>query len=237
MTNPIRRACETTPECPSLESLAQRHREPALRNHVETCAHCRTELALLSAFEQADAKPHERPPVQWIEGELRRRFSTPPFAAAPSRWSRLVAAIGRFADGGYRTLALGAASLLIAIAAGVYLRPQAALQNSALSEEVILRSAAFAAIAPAGDVAAPPTEFRWQTAPGAARYEVQLVEVDRTVIWSGETTLTQIEIPSDVRAQLKPGRTFQWKVLSRNSAGEQTGSSNLQIFHTVVTTR
>src|SRR5437762_4744554 len=42
------------------------------RRHVEQCAHCQNELAMLQAFESSAVSPAEAESVEWITAKLRR---------------------------------------------------------------------------------------------------------------------------------------------------------------------
>jgi hypothetical protein len=235
--NPIKAAVGRTANCPGLETLAQKPRKPDVERHLETCSHCRAELALMHEFENAEPQPDEMAAVQWIESELRRREAavTVPL---PSTWNRFFGWLQMaFAPGRHRAFAAVAASLVIAVAAGVYFRSGDTARLPGNTAGDLWRSTALATISPAGEITQTPTELHWEAVPGARRYQVQIMQVDRTVVWTGESDQTTVQIPRNIREQLKPGRAFQWKVIAHNAAGEQIASSDLQIFHIIVTNR
>src|SRR5882724_6856908 len=126
-----------------------------------------------------------------------------------------------------RALSLIAASLVV-VAAGVYFRPDS---NPGNGGPVIYRSQRFSVVAPSGDVDRLPADFEWQVVPGAAKYQLRLLEVDRSEVWSAESTGWRVPIPPAVRLLMRPGRTFRWQVVARNAAGEKIASTNLQNFH------
>src|SRR4051794_37317067 len=78
-----------TPECPPLEALESLDAKG--RAHVEHCAWCRNELAMLTEFQAAEVRPEEAASVAWIESELARRAAPAPIATKPveSLWSRI----------------------------------------------------------------------------------------------------------------------------------------------------
>lgn len=234
MNDRLKAALGRTADCPSVEALATAPDNPDVQRHIEACIHCRAELVLLQEFESAEPQPEELASVQWIAGELRRRNSAIAQASpSPSAWSRFLAWLGAVPGPGRgRALVMVAASLLIVVTAGVYFRQSSAVRPPASG--IVWRSGRFAAMAPSGEMAQSPVEFRWEAVPGAASYQVQLLQVDRTVIWTGESSQTTIEIPSNIRAQLRPGRAFQWQVTARNTAGESIASTDLQDFRITV---
>ena len=232
----LKAALGRTEECLSpeaLEALSANGPDPAAgaaqRRHLDACARCRNELALLQEFQAAAPRPDETASVAWMESELRRRRSGLCAPAAPRRTLRAVLR--------WRTLSLAAASLVVAVTAGMYFRYGTGGRPPGAEGPVIWRSQQFQAVSPAGDVAAPPAEFQWEPVAGSATYQVRLMEVDRTELWSVVSFHTAVSLPDDIRKRMTPGRTFLWEVIARNTAGEKIGATNLQSFHISVTTR
>ena len=238
----LKAALSRTRQCLSVEILAAMAEEPIdartdlqAREHLSGCVHCQSELALFREFQEAEARPGEIESVAWVQSELRRRsaevarIGVEPARGPESLWARVTSRKK------WRTLSVAAASLLVAVTAGLYLRSGGVPDRG--EQPVIYRSQRVSAVAPMGEVLQAPSDFQWQSAPGAAQYQVRLMEVDRTVIWSGETANTSVSIPRDVRERMTPGRAFLWDVAARNSAGEKIAESNLQNFHILVTTR
>ncbi|MCU1232137.1 MAG: hypothetical protein JWP63_104 [Candidatus Solibacter sp.] len=230
MSDRFQSALGRTAECPDLEALAGEPRTPEIERHIAACGYCRAELALLHEFESAEPGPEELASVQWIESELRRRSAAD--GPSPTLWERLS---GWVSPGGQRAWVMVAASLMVLVAAGLIFRPNGPVGVPSAPHGTVWRSGKFAAVGPVGEIAASPNEFRWEGVTGAAGYRVQLMEVDRTVIWTGESTGTSITIPDTVRGQLKPGRSFQWQAVAQNAAGEQLAATDLQSFHIPVT--
>lgn len=96
------------------------------------------------------------------------------------------------------------------------------------------RSGGIRLIAPSGDVASPPVELRWESAAGAARYEIELREVDGTVVWRGSVTDAHVELPASVTAQLVPGRSFLWQVKATTGGGTEFAESETGRFRVPV---
>lgn len=220
----LKQAFSATPECPPIEIL-QHYTEtaPPPGSHVATCAHCQSEIRSLDEFLQSELSPEESLPVQWIAAELKRRQQP----AAPRK---------RFSFRSWipdlRGMSVAAASLLLMAGGVFYFQHQRdpGLTGVYRSADEIMRSG-LATLTPAGEMTQAPAEFTWEAAPGAARYQVQLMEVDHNQIWQAESTNTRVELTSRVRRILAPGRSFLWQVDAFNAAGKKIGSSNLQKFH------
>lgn len=238
----LKAALSRTSQCLPVEILAAIAEERVdagtnlqAREHLSGCAHCQSELALFREFQEAEARPGEIESVAWVQSELRRRSAEVAGRGVESArepeslWARITARRR------WRTLSLVAASLLVAVTAGLYLRSGAGLDRS--GEPVIYRSQKLSAVAPVGEISEAPADFQWRATPGAAKYRVRLMEVDRTVIWSAEIAGASVSIPPAVHEQMTPGRAFEWDVTAWNGAGEKIAESNLQNFHILVTTR
>jgi hypothetical protein len=234
-----------TAGCPRPELLVSAAGNPDVQRHLENCSRCRTELAMLLEFEKAEPRPDELASVQWIQSELRRR-SPELTAAVPavfpqpgSIWERLHPWVGYLWSPRGRGMLLVAASLLVMVTAGVYLRQGGDAQRPSTSAggAEVWRSGQFVVVSPVGDVAQSPSEFRWEAVPRATTYQIRLMEVDGAVIWSSDVTQTSVEIPHNVRSKLTPGRAFQWEVVARSAAGERIASTVLQKFHILPNSR
>jgi hypothetical protein len=208
------------------------------RAHVERCAYCRNELAMLVEFQTATPRPEEAAAVAWIESELERRSAATP-QATPSEglWSGVSSWISRaFPSRGWQVIPV-AAGLLFLVAGGVYLRQGNEGLRPPAGGEPVWRSQGFAGLAPLGDVAAAPAELQWDAVPGAGKYLVRVMEVDRTEIWRAEAPGTRIALPAEIRGQMTAGRSFLWMVTARDGTGSTVAETSLQIFHILATSR
>jgi len=205
------------------------------REHVEHCAYCQNELAMLVEFQQAEPRQEEAADVAWIQSELERRSATTRQASVPdSVWARISSWISHtFPSRGWQTIAV-AAGLIFVVAGGMYLRQG----NEGLrpaGEAPVWRSQGFAGVAPLGDVAAAPADLEWEAVSGAAKYQVRVMEVDRTEIWRAESSGTRILLPPEVRAQMTAGRSFLWTVTAHDVTGSTVAETGLQTFHIFAT--
>jgi hypothetical protein len=181
-----RDALAPTPECLAIERLAE-ELTTAEREHAKVCVRCQAELALFRDVTDEPASPAS----QWVAAELQRRAGRP--ASRPAL--RAVYAV--------------AAALIIAIGLGSWLRePSIEMPR----DDQPYRSASLELLAPAGDLARAPNELRWANVPHATRYQIRILEVDSTVVWSGTTTQSRAALPPDVIAQFRPGKSLQWDV-------------------------
>ena len=232
-------ALGVTPDCPSIEQLG-RFAEDGLdasqranvESHIGRCGHCQSELALLRQFTEVSLQPEEERPVAWIAAQLHNRAQEiyePSSEARPARvswWKRL------FATPVLSRAALALGCLLIIVSGSIYLRRGSApaLNTTLDSGPEVLRSNTVELLSPKGTLTAPPELLQWQAMPGAERYQVRILEVDRTELWKSETSAVTIKIPDQVRALVKPGKTLLWHVTALDTSGKQLASSNFESF-------
>jgi len=225
MSDPLRESLAPTPDCPSLDALSATPLDPAVRQHLESCAHCRSELALFQEFEAAEPTPAEAADLKWVEAEITRRRAseTPSFADRLRAWFTMP------------HLAMAAAALLVLITAGIYLPRHDGEVTSPGQGTSVWRSGTFAAISPSGDLDRAPAQLRWEAVPGVAKYHVRVLEVDGTELWSDDVNATEIRLPDPLISKMTTGRAFQWDVTAIDTAGRTIGSTLLQSFHIVAT--
>jgi hypothetical protein len=189
-----------SPECLSLERLTGAL-NPAEKAHVASCARCQTELAL---FRESTSEPRsavEREAEAWIAGELKRRMRQESSANVRTFRSRS----GRFFYALAATLVLlvGTAWWMNMREPGLDLRTEGPMRY---------RGGKLELVSPLDDVTEAPNELRWQSVSDASRYHVEILEVDGTVLWSGDATQTSLALPASVSSLFAPGKTLHWKV-------------------------
>lgn len=203
-----------------------------LAQHVQTCAHCRTELELLRSFHSAEARPDDEQAVRQVTERLRSRsqeiFARPSAtASAKTIWWKTW-----FSLGSYSTAKLAFAAVLGILVVGLQLRHSGPPQLGPVvhTGEELLRSYTIAILAPAGDLQKVPERVEWQPVAGAMKYEVRLLEVNRTEMWKMDTDRTYFNLPSNVQARIVPGKTINVQVSAFDAAGRRLAESELVPF-------
>jgi hypothetical protein len=195
--------------------------------HLAGCPRCQTQFAMYREYEAAEPAPGEGAAVQWIAAELKRRnLTAQAAAAAPGWWTRRTAVLGtrRFAGVlAALTIALGVSTFVLDRRTGITL-PEGA------GSDVVYRSDNLELVAPSGDLNSIGSEFRWKPLARAARYDVEVLEVDRTVLWQSEAQTGGIAVPAAVRARALPGKTLLWRVTAKDSANRVIAESPLVSF-------
>ena len=222
-----------SPDCPHVEELERLLAEGApvaLQQHVDACAHCRTELELLRSFQSNTVRAEEKTAVETIAARLKARSSEiiAPRTVAEERQPWWKAAFTM------RWLTPAAAAMaLVLVGAGVLLElrqnRQPALVTGSGGTEV-LRSTTIAIITPVGDLHEKPSEIRWEAVSHAARYQVRILGVDRQQLWSGETTSNAVALPANAKALIVPMKTLLIQVGAYDSAASKIAESEAVRF-------
>ncbi len=186
--------------CLPLERLGETLTAPE-REHLGLCVRCQTEMRLWEEFRNGDTTAEERETVQAIAGQLSR--------------SANVVSIGSWRN--RRLLAVAAVVVLVA-AIGYVVQNREPSIGVAIAERETYRSASVRAIAPTGDLTQAPIELRWEPVAGATRYDLQVAEVDRTILWRVSSREPRVALPAAVIAQFVPGKTILWDVTALRDA-------------------
>ena len=222
-----------TPDCMPIDELqhrlegraGERERELA-SSHTAGCPHCRTELALIERFEAAPVFDEERAEVEWIVAGLRKNVLYLATEVQGQRWwKRLL-----------RPVVLAPASLAIAaavMAIGIALQQPAGVRPGAAAGRTAMRSHAIELVAPIGDQLRPPAMLQWNAVPGASRYRVRVLEVDRTELWNATVSETRVALPEAVSKQALPLKMLLWQVTAINGSGNVLANSRAGAFRVV----
>jgi hypothetical protein len=81
-----------------------------------------------------------------------------------------------------------------------------------------------------GDVTEVPKNLAWQAFPGSSSYKVALMEVDKSVLWSGETKDSSMTIPDVSRAKIVENKPILWQVTALGPNGNVLAASSTQRF-------
>jgi hypothetical protein len=227
-------ALKPGPDCVSIEELGRYadgslapHERSIVTSHVDGCANCQAELALLRAFADATVRDDERNVVDGGLARLRRHepaifVDTDRPQSSRKGWLSLPA---------LRT-AFSLAAVLLAIVGGFYLfnSDVPRLPSSVGAGTETTRSLTVIARTPIGDQTKVPERLEWQPVSGAGRYHVSLMEVDRHELWAADTTDTAVTLPAAVRGQIVPAKTLIWQVKAFAAAGAPLAESSVERF-------
>ena len=225
--NPMEDAPVRNPDCLTVEememhlSAQERPEEREIRaEHLRVCANCATEFKLLREFLEAEPRPEERADVDWVAARLESPLpEAQPKATPAASW------LERLFSGGNWALVGAAAAAMLAV--GIYLQQGRApeIPGGLGGGAGVVRSASLSVVGPEGDLAAAPELLEVEAAPDAVSYRFQVEEVDRSVLWSGESSGPSVALPGEVRAAAIPGKTLVWRAFALDGAGGTLGEA------------
>lgn len=209
--------------------MERRQRE----DHLAACAACATEFELFREFVEAWPRDQERADVDWIVHRLRSSAvaaGETAEAPAPSQGERPGFRFWEWMEPARWAWAGAAAAAAMAIALFINQGAAPRVPSRLGPEAMVLRSTELAAVAPIGDLSASPSVLQCEPAEGAALYRFELREVDRTLLWSGESAEPRIELPAEIRAAAVPAKTLLWSVVAVDASGAELGKTAPQRF-------
>lgn len=228
-------AASATDECLPLEVLEQMTEsssaDPKAAAHLAECAHCQTELSMLKSFEASVPSAEEGAAVAWIAAQLERKQNA---SQIQQTMVQQKAARGSFWRNMFRMPYLAGAGALAAVlilALSLYNGGNSngpSLHNPNGPE--IYRSDVVKLIAPIGEMAQAPAEFRWEAVKGASSYSIELTDVLGSVLASEKLTQTALPLTQVMKAQMSPGKPLKWKVTALDAAGKEIAHSNAENF-------
>lgn len=225
----LQQAAGPGPGCLPVDQLALLAEAPSsqpLPTHVATCPYCRTEVSWMREALTAEPAGAEAADVAWITSHL-----TPVQPPATTWWTNLLAG---FRQRPLAALSWAGAAACLLLAVSLNVRPPAELPLPDANGSGTLRSARLEPLSPRGDLSAPPADLRWQAFPGAQRYEVELSEVDATVLWSAESSTLALALPPAVARLAVPGKTLHWKLRARTATGRLLAESEAIPFRVAI---
>jgi hypothetical protein len=220
----LARALGPTKDCPPIERFQvciDGNAVPQdLAMHLESCAYCRTELALLQSFHTAPRDAEESAAISKITDRLPNL--RPPVAETVEPWWKRI-----FHAHWLSPALVGVAGMLIIAAIGVQWNHSRAPRLYAPNqlEHEVLRSGIIKAVSPSGDVTLAPTQIQWERVAGAAQYRVSLLEIDHTEFWAAASAEAAIDIPAAVRARIVPFKTVLVHVVALDGSGRKLAES------------
>ena len=240
-------AMSRTDDCLSPETLATQLVGGGTVNtqqqeHVAGCTYCQTELKMLEEFQTA--RPTEReagdvawiaeqlkanPPIPWTSTESQDLAAATPTSGVKGLLARLRTSFG---TNPFAITSWAAATVAILVAGGLYVQQmmQPGFSIGDDGRPVTFRSGRVDLLSPRGDLDALPTSFEWNSIEGAARYEIEVLEVDRTVVWRSDSELASIAVPGEVETLAVPGKTLWWRVRALDTGGRELAVSSREQF-------
>jgi hypothetical protein len=219
----------STAECPQIEELVLRleggrgaAQKQTCQEHVALCVRCAADLALFRQFESAQPASEEREPIAAIVARLRNNSPAKPIAWWQAMWRPRI----------LMPASLALATLAVVITISVEKSP-IPHEPSASDNLDTVRSGRLVPISPVGDIARAPRELRWKAVRGATRYEVRLLEADKTELWRATVTDSIVMLPPPIVARVTPLKTLLWEVTGLDAAGRSLSSSGIQTFRLV----
>lgn len=211
-------ALQRTPDCVPVDRFEDPLSSDEQR-HVDQCVRCQAELALWREFQSSAPGADEGVAVEWIAAELRRRRASDAVPARrPVRWLPFR----------WQTIGLSAAAILTLAVGYVASNREPGVR---VPQEIrTYRSEQIRAVSPVGDVAAGPEGLSWFPVDGAVRYDVEILEVDRTPLFQASPTNPRLELPQTVVARFLPGKTILWRVRALDRGGRTFAQSGDQRF-------
>ena len=210
--------------------LADEAADERAAEHLHSCPHCQAELRLLRAFEDQTPLPEEGAAVSWIAAQLGDKAES---AASRMRshenlWSRL---FGRMPKLAYAVAAVAA----LAVGLGVYDATKSVEPGLQVGQgsESTYRSTEVRALAPIGDVNRTPDGLKWESSSKASKYVVKIMEVDHTMLWSGESVDNFMTLPADVKRKIVDQKPMLWQVEALDASGKIIATSPPTRFRVV----
>jgi len=222
-----REAASQTKDClplEILEKLAEGAGDTKASQHLATCPHCQSELAMLKSFESAVPSESEGAAVAWIAAQLERnqRGAAAGSEARAPFWRN-------FFRVPYLAGAL-AAALVLGLGISFYVSDRGPHPISGNIGTGTFRSGSVKLDGPSGNLAQPPDAFRWEAYPGAKSYRVEVMEVDGTVLWSTQASENFTAATPELKSKMHPGKTLHWKVTALDASGKEIASSSQEKF-------
>lgn len=206
MNNVIRQGC---PPWETLEALHEGRlagTEAAnARQHMEACAPCRTDFAMLQEFVSAAPAAVEQADVERIADKVRK-------ARAPKKQ-------GWWLGWSVPKWAAALATLVLMVAIGSQWLRQKDTDLSGFQGSETLRAGAVIDISPRGDFFIVPTHFVWNPIPNAVSYQIIASEVDGAELWRGLTNQASLTPPPPLLDSLLPSKTVVLHVTALDRSG------------------
>jgi hypothetical protein len=95
--------------------------------------------------------------------------------------------------------------------------------------DLAVRSTRITLVEPIGS-AAVPAVFTWTSPIEAARFRVELYDSAQRELLAATVEGNRLRLPEDVRRQLQPGGSYEWRVTALDADGQPMMQSDLASF-------
>lgn len=217
--------------CPDLELLlgvatgTAVSPRPKMEDHAATCPACRAEIRLaLELLADRPGTAREEAAVERIVARLTGDDDVVP-ASPPAPVRPPAAQLWRWAAAAVVVLAVGVAAQWLHTRAPELPAPR---------PESALRGAYLEALAPVGDLTAPPAEFRFEASAGAAGgYRISLQRAGGQEVWYQAVDGSPAAVSPRLAARLEPAVVFHWWVEALDGEGDRTAVSERVSFRII----
>jgi hypothetical protein len=220
-----REAASATENCLPLEVLERMTEsssaDPKAAAHLAECPHCQTELSMLKSFEASVPSANEGAAVAWIAAQLERKQNAPVAKQAVVRvpfW-RTMFRVPYMA---------GAAALSAVLVLGISLYHGNQEGPPKIGPGIGHGNfrGGIHLVAPVGDLAQAPAEFRWDAVAGASSYLVELKDVAGVTLASAKSTQNVLPVTPEMKANMSSGKPLTWKVTALDASGNAVADSS-----------
>lgn len=212
-------AVSATSDCPGVEVLEKvmegAPADPKAQQHVVTCPHCQSEIALLRNFLEAEPAEGEGAAVAWIAAQLAKNQQ--PASAQKS------APVIPFWRSMFRLPYMAAAAaLFVALGLGISFYINQDAGKPSINHEIGI-GPYRGDIHLTGEFTEAPEQLSWDAVKGASNYLVEVTEtdIDHTLVWRGQSSENSITVTPELKAKMRPGKPLDWKVTALDASGKE----------------
>jgi hypothetical protein len=213
-------AVSATKDCPGVEVLEKvmegAPADPKAQQHVVTCPHCQSEIALLKTFLSAEPAEGEGAAVAWIAAQLAKNQQ-------PAQIQKSAPVIPFWRSMFRLPYMAAAAALFIALGLGIsfFITQESGKQN--ISHDIGITPYRDTSIHLTGEFTQAPEQLSWDAVQGASSYVVEVTEadLDHTLVWKGQSNENSITVTPELKAKMKPGKPLDWKVTALDASGKE----------------
>jgi len=96
-----------------------------------------------------------------------------------------------------------------------------------------VRGGQIEAISPTGDLTSIPSLLQWRAVPGAASYEIRLMDVAEEILWQTSATAPLVQLPAEAQALMTERKTLTWRIRAMDANGVIVAASAVETFRVI----